>query len=642
MERENDNRPHKLEDLKSKLFSKNFRNKMEYKDGFSHPPHGAVPDAWTSEGVAARLADKILTQTSLFKKIFIISVSFFALSLGYAAYVFFAGSNTVSNDNIEIAITGNSFVAGGEELDLVISIANKNTTSLDLVDLLVEYPKGAAENFANDTERLRESLGTIPAGAVRNENLKLVLFGEQGSVRPIKVSIEYRVAGSNAIFVKEKIYNVNINSTPLNLAVEGPLSVSPNQDITLAIKTGLNATRPAENILVTVDYPVGFQFTRGVPAPSFGNNVWDLGDLAPGAEHGISIYGKMTDVFDGEEKTFNIRGGSQNPSQKSAIDVVFNSTRHTVEIKKPFLTSAILINGVEQREFAVDSKTPLNIEIRYANNLSSGVDDVVIEAALSGNGWNRGSVRSTQGHYDSARNKIIWDSGSKRNLSEIKPGDSGSVSFTVEPASLFTADGSLLPEPTINVEVGIFGRQSAQDSSVNELKNSASAVIRLISDVGFSAKALYYSGAFSNSGPIPPKAEEETTYTVVWTLSNTSNPVSRATLRSSLPSWVSFVGTVSPAGEDVSYNAATKEIIWNIGRIARGAGLTATARSVSFQISLKPSLSQVGSSPTLISEAVLTGHDDFANVNIQAAKGALDTQLESDPSFPGNGGLVAP
>src|SRR3989344_1207906 len=143
MDGQNDNKPHKLEDLKSRLFSKTYRNKLEYKDGFTSPLHKAVPDSWeTGSNVATRLADKILTKTSLFKKIFIISVAFFTLSAGYAAFVFFAGSNTVSNENIEIAITGNNFVAGGEELDLIISIANKNAASLDLVDLLVEYPKG--------------------------------------------------------------------------------------------------------------------------------------------------------------------------------------------------------------------------------------------------------------------------------------------------------------------------------------------------------------------------------------------------------------------------------------------------------------------------------------------------------------------
>ncbi|MFA6257058.1 MAG: hypothetical protein WCT29_03260 [Candidatus Paceibacterota bacterium] len=640
MEPGDENKLHKLEDLKSKLFSKSYHPKPGRHDEFSSASHREIDTSWQGRNDEANWEDKLLVKTSMFKKIFIVSVAFFALSVGYAAYVILAGSNTVSNDNIEITVTGNNFIAGGEDLDLVIGIENRNSTSLDLVDLVVEYPKGTGGNLVGGIERLRQSLGTIPAGAVKNENLKLVLFGEQGSVVPIKISIEYRVVGSNAIFVKDKTYNVNINSTPINLSVDGPLSVSPNQDVNLNIKTSLNATRAAEDILVKVDYPLGFQFVKAVPAPSYGNNVWYLGDLAPGAEHGIAIAGKMIDVFEGEEKTFNISSGSQSISDKSSIDVAFNSIRHTIAVKRPFVEANIVINAVSNREFAVDSDTPLNVEVRYANNLSTRVDDVRIEAKISGNAWNRTSIRAAQGHYESSRDVVVWDKSTTRNLAEVNPGDSGSVSFYVTPLSLFSSSGALLADPTINISVSILGRQSAEDASVNELENSASTTVRIISDLGFSSKALYYSGPFPNTGPIPPKAEVATTYTIVWTLSNTSNAISRAQLSSSLPSWVKFVGTISPAGEDLSYNASTRGILWNIDRIPKGSGITGASRSVSFQVSLEPSLSQVGSTPLILNDAILTGHDDFANVDVKATKGGLNTRLDSDPAFPGTGSVV--
>ena len=639
MEENDGHKLHKLEDLKSKLFSKNYKPKVEYRDGFSPRPAPEVSDAWEPGNI--RLAsNRFFAQTSLFKKIFIAAAVFFILSLGYAVFMLLAGGNLVSNENIEISVAGNNFIGGGEELELVVSITNKNTASLDLVDLVIEYPKGAAENL--DQERRRISLGTIPAGAVRNESLKLVLFGEQGSIRPIKLSIEYRVAGSNAIFVKEKIYNININSTPINLSVEGPLSVSPNQGVNLNIRTSLNATRPAEDVLVTLDYPLGFQFLQAVPSPAFGNNVWFLGDLAPGAEHSIAISGKMIDVFDGEEKTFNITSGSQSLADKSAIDVVFNSIRHTIEIKRAFIEASIAINGVSRREYAVDSDTPLNVEILYANNLSTKVDNLAIEAKISGNAWNRSTVRASQGHYDSAYSSILWDRSFVRALGEINPGDSGLVSFSIEPLPLLSASGGLLSDPFINIEVNFLGQQSVQDASVTELQNSASAVLRVISDVGFSAKALYYSGAFPNTGSIPPKAEETTTYTIVWTLSNTSNNISRAQLTATLPAWVNFLGPVSPAGENLTYNALNRTVVWNIDRIPKGTGITTAARSVSFQVSFKPSLSQVGSTPALMGESLLTGYDDFAKVEVTVSRNELNTRLLDDPLFPGSGGVVAP
>ena len=181
-----------------------------------------------------------------------------------------------------------------------------------------------------------------------------------------------------------------------------------------------------------------------------------------------------------------------------------------------------------------------------------------------------------------------------------------------------------------------------QDASVGELQNSAAAVLRVISDVGFSAKALYYSGAFPNIGSIPPKAEETTTYTIVWTLSNTANNISRAQLTATLPAWVNFLGPVSPASEGLTYNALNRTVVWNISRIPKGTGITTAARSVSFQVSFKPSLSQVGSTPVLMSESLLTGYDDFAKVEVTVSRSELNTRLLDDPLFPGNGGVVAP
>ncbi|MBI3888427.1 hypothetical protein HY311_01390 [Candidatus Nomurabacteria bacterium] len=630
------NKLNRLEELKERLFSSNYKTKIEHRDEYSRLRRDEVSDSWgDKQKPEPDTEDNFFMKTSRFKKFFIFSIVFFGLTCLYAAYVFFAGGNTVSNNNIDISILGNNFTAGGEELPLIVGITNKNSSPLELADLIMEYPKGTSADLSTDTQTSRTSLGVIPAGAVRNENLKVTLFGEQGSVRPIKFTLEYRVAGSNAIFVKEKDYQVNISSTPINLSVDGPLTISPNQNITLNIKETLNATKPAPKILMKLIYPVGFQFISAVPAPSSGNNVWNLGDLAPGSEHDISISGKMVDVFDGEQKTFNISTGTQSDSDKSSIAVVFNSAMQTITVKKPFVEANIYINGISSSTYATDSKTPVDIEIRYVNNLDTTVNDLQIQAKVSGNALNRQSITAQRGFYDSGTDTITWDKNYQNQFKEVNPGDSGSVSFSVSPLSLFSAAGGVLSSPLINVGVNVSG------SSVGQLTNSASAVIRVISDVGFSAKALYYSGPFTNTGPIPAKVGKKTSYTIVWNLSNTANSISKAQVNSTLPPWIDFVGAISPPGENLTYNASTREIVWNADRIQRGAGITGAAKTVSFQVSFTPSLSQVGTAPTIINDAVLTGHDDFANVDVRVNKAGLTTKLDGDPQFPaGAGGVV--
>src|SRR5258708_26380606 len=572
----------RIEEMKRKLFTKSYQTKMEHRDGFSHRPVLDVPSSWGVKEKAVDIKNKLFSQkTSMFKKFFIFSLIFFMMSIGYAIFTFLAGGNTVSNENIDISVLSNAFTAGGDELSLIVEIKNKNNASLDLSDLVVEYPKSS--DGAVNTERIRESLGTIPAGAIKSENIKVTLFGEQGSTRTIKFSLEYRVGGSNAIFVKEKTYDVSISSTPVNISVDSPLEVSPNQDLTLNIKTSLNSTNVAPKMLLRVDYPPGFQFVSANPTPSFGNSVWNLGDLAPGSSHDVSITGKMVDVSDGEQKAFRIYTGSQSDNENSSIGVVFNSTTQTITIKKAFIEAKLFINGAYQREYAIDSKTPIEGAIHWSNNLNSKVNNLEISAKISGNALSRKSVAVDQGVYNSSTDTITWNSTSLSQFKEIGPGESGSVSFSFSTVPLFGGSG-MLSQPSVNMEVSISGIQALEGDAVQNLNNSESKIVRIISDVGFLNKALYYSGPFKNTGPIPPKAENQTTYTIVWSLSNTSNNISKAQVISTLPPWVRFIGTVSPDSEDLTYNSNSKQIIWNIGNLPRGTGIAGPARQVSFQL----------------------------------------------------------
>jgi len=631
----------RIEEMKTKLFSKNYEMKIKHHDGFVYRDDLKVSDSWGEEGDKKSTNKKnFFTKTSIFKKFFIFSIIFFIIAMTYAAYMFFAGGNTVSNDNIEISVLGNSFTAGGEELPLQIEIINRNNSLLELADLVVEYPKGSSGDLSKDTERLRDSLGTIPAGATKKNNMKVVLFGEQGSTRQIRIAVEYRVEGSNAIFVKEKIFEVTISSAPINLAIDAPIDVSPNQEITLNVKTTLNATKAASKILVKLDYPVGFQFISAKPAPSIGNNLWNIGDLSPGAERDISILGKMIDVSDGEEKTFHVYSGTQSDSDSTAIGVVFNSIAHTVLIKKAFIEAKLYINGVYQREYATDAKTPIQGQINWTNNLETKINDLKIVAKISGNALNNRTITSNDGFYDSLKSSIIWDKNSQNSFAEVDPGSSGTVQFSVSSLPLFSDLGGILSTPVIDIEVSISGKQALEGNLISELKNSESKVIRIISDVGLASKALYYFGPFQNTGPIPPKVENETTYTISWSLSNTSNSISKTQIKSTFPQWVRFVGLVSPSAEDLIYDPVTKEIIWNVGTIGKGTGITESGREVFFQIALSPSFSQVGSSPVILNNAVLTGHDDFANVDIRVNKASLNTRLPNDTAFPPLGDRV--
>lgn len=634
---------HRLEELKSQLWSNNYQTRIEHHSFFPKKNNEDIPESWEKGELEDEIKEqnKFLMKTSVFKKFFIFSIIFFILAIGYAAYMFFVGGNTVSNNNIDISVLGKTFTTGGEDLPLIVEIVNKNKSSLDLVDLVVEYPTGVSSGGAKSTERIRKSLGTINSGATHSENIKLVLYGEQGSLHEVKIFLEYRVAGSNSIFVKEKSIEITIDSTPVNLLVFAPTEISPNQDLVFKVKASLNANRPASKMLLVVDYPPGFEYISATPSPVSGNNVFSLGDLAPGAERDIEITGKMVEVSDGEEKAFKVWSGSELQDDKTKIGVIFNSLKHTLIIKRPFIEAKLAINGVTTREYAADSRSNINGQIHWANNLDTKINDLEIRAKITGNGYDRKSILTNDGFYNSLNgDTIIWDKNSIREFAEVAPGDDGSVSFSLSPLPLYSSQGGLLSSPTINIEISIVGKHAEEGNTANVLNNFDSKIIRIITDVGFNNKALYYTGYFKNTGPIPPVVSKETTYTIVWSVSNTANTVSKAQIKSILPQYMRYIGTVSPAGADITFNKATREIVWNIGTINKGASITNTAKEVSFQVGFTPSLSQLDTTPIIINEAFLTGHDDFANVDVSVKKGALNIRLGSDPQFTNSGARV--
>ena len=500
----------RVEELKRRLYSKNYRPEVDRVGHFSNFTHKEVTDHWRKkEDTGLLIPEKINLKASAFKKFFIFSIIFFILSALYASYMFFLKGNTVSNDQIEISVLGNTFTAGGEELSLQIEVVNKNALDLELADLVVEYPKGSSGENADDKERVRHSLGSISSGGMKNENVKIILFGEQGSTQPIKIYLEYRLEGSNAIFVKEKDYAVSINSAPVNIVVESPSEISSNQEMSLNVKINLNASRPASKMLVRVDYPLGFQFTKATPAPSFSDNVWNLGDLPPGSERSISISGKMLDVSDGEEKVFRVTSGSQSITDKTVIGVVFNSYAHAVVVSKPFLEAKLYINGLYQKDYAVNAKKTVSAQIEWANNLDTKINNLKITAKITGNALDKKSIMPDEGFYNSSINTITWDKNSKQEFAEVQKGQGGTVQFKFSPSSFYSGTGGNLAEPVINIDVSVSAKEPLEGNVSKDLNNSESKIIRIISDTGFAAKALYYSGPFSNSGPVPPKVEQK-------------------------------------------------------------------------------------------------------------------------------------
>jgi hypothetical protein len=631
----NDNeKPHRLDDIEQRLYSPNPNATPRRKQGLLHQVGHTVSDAWKAEYTeAVKEKVKVVSMnSSFFKKFFIASIIFFVVALGIGLFIFFSGSNNISADNVQINILGNAYTPGGEQLPLSVEIANSNAVQLELADLIVEYGRNKPDvSDPADITSNRISIGTIGAGKAVEQKVNLTLYGQEGMNKQVRFTLEYHVPGSNAIFQKEKIYSVTINTAPLTLSVDAETSTTSDQPYTLTVNVTPNTKQTIPNMMLKVDYPIGFQFQSAEPGPSYLTNVWSLGDVAPGTTKQIKILGVLSGQ-DGEERSFRVYTGSQDTNDKNAIGTTFTSVLHTVDIIRPFLQADLAINGSTDSEVVTQSRSTINATINWANNLPVKILNAQIIAKLNGALIDPLSVQPQNGFYNSVDNSIVWDQNSRPEFASINPGGNGSVGFTFKTKSLYQS-GSVVSNPNVTVDVSISGKQPQAGTYSQTLNSIKHTVIKLTTDFSVSGQAFYSGEPFTNTGPMPPKVDGKTTYTIKWTLTSSANDVSNAIVHASLPSYVHFLNNINPTNSDLTIDPVSGDLIWNVGTVPKGSGLTGQSKVVYFQIELDPSISQLNTAPVLVNTLSAVGTDTYTNTPLTATWKEVTTLLSSDPAF---------
>lgn len=575
---------------------------------------------------------------SLVKIIFLFSLFFFLGSATAAVIFLYQGVNTVSNENITITVDGPASVAGGEELPLEVTVRNGNQQSLELVDLVVTFPPGTTnpDDPGSTLERSRFSLGTIESGQSKTELVKAALFGEEGSSQEIQLTAEYRISGSNAIYVKESTYLVTIRSTPLSVSIDTVSEVSANQRLDLTVTLSSNSNVILPNVLLRMEYPFGFEPETTDPEAAIGGNLWQLGDLPPGGERTIRISGFISGQ-DGEEKVFRAFAGSSRSNDPRAIGTVYGQALADIDITRTFIGMDLSLDGDKSNTVVRSGGESISGVLSYVNNLDTSVRDVEIELMFTGNALDPNAVTVDRGFYDSNARTIRWSPSSNRELSVLNPGGSGRLTFQFTPQS---AGGDIAQNPAVDIAVSVSGRSESEIGSA-EAENVIRRTVQIASAVNLSSRAVYSAGPFDNSGPLPPEAEAETTYTILWSVVNPTNDISDVVVRGSLPSYVSWMGNTS--GEGISFSAANGEVTWEIpDRVPAGTGIETAPIEAAFQVRLTPSTSQVGSTVDLVRSISIEARDEFTNTSIRQNKNSLNTAITTDPLYGNASGRVQP
>lgn len=631
----NDNES-RVDKLNESLYSRTqYDDPVDNRVEMSRSESAEVGEGWKSDKSLDEMLQserRMPEHNTFMKKLFMLAIIFFVVAVGVSGYIFLGGANFVSSKNVDITVLGPASIRAGGVLTLDVIVSNKNNADLEVTNLSIQYPQGTRDpkDTTQSLSYLRENLGEIEAGKEITRNTEAIIYGEKGEIKEIKVSLDYKVKGSNATFYKEKRYEIAIGETPVSMTIEQPNSVTSGEAYTTTVSLSANSTETVKNVMVRAEYPYGFQVLDSDPKAVTDNNTWLVGDIAPGVKKTITLRGKLVGENE-EERTFRFYLGIADPgNDQRTFKTNIASLSETVSISRPSVGLSVELNGENVSVYTAPAREEIEGGIAFQNNLPDKIINPVITLKLTG-AVDKFSVQSRQGgFYDSRSDSIIWELvNSSTEEAELFPGDTGEVFFLFNSLAP-QAGGSKSQE--INLEANFTGTLISDGKqvpiSVTEVKT-----VKIASQVTLSARSLYSKGPFANKGPIPPKVEQETTYTVVFSLGNTQNDIEDGRLTAVLGQNVKWLGKTSPSGETISYNENTNTITWNVGELKSGTGFSTPSREAVVQVSFTPSISQVGTAPTLVGNISFTGTDTFVDRSVTINAPTVTTRITQDPRF---------
>ncbi len=584
----------------------------------------SLPHAWENEPLAAvkAIAYAGPRHVRLATFFFIGASVFFVLTLLLAGYFLYFGGNSVSVNNISVVMQGPTTIAGGDTVPLTLAITNRNPVTIENAILEIAFPEGtrSAENVLKPYPRYLETIGTLRSGETITRSIKAVVFGGAGENIELPVSVSFGAPGTNAVFVKKTSYALAVSSTPLSLSVETLSETVSGKPLSVTLTVRSNAQVPLSNVVVRSSLPFGFSVTSS-SVPMSGSGFL-LGTLNPGATKTIILSGTLSGQ-NSETRVFRFTLGTANAPGDTTIAVTYMTQDATVAITAPFLTTSLALGGKPLNNAVISAGSQQTVTLTYANTLGTSVTNATISIALSGSAIDYNSIRTTTGFYRSSDRTIVFSRDTDPSFASLAPGASGigTFSFTTLPAS------SSGRSPQLTFTLSVSGTRVGQTNVPETISASSIQTAKVSTSVGLTATALRNAGPFTNTGPIPPRADEPTTYTIQWNLTNPGSAIGGGTVSATLPGYVTYTGKTSGGGS-ISYDSSARKITWSAGDLPQG-GSAQTA----FQVSLTPSSSQKGSAPRLTESATFSGFDRFAGIQVSASAEALTTETPTDPGY---------
>lgn len=541
-------------------------------------------------------------------------------------------NSAFDESRVTLKIEGIEKVDSTRLMQYKIIYKNDNRTALKDAEIFLNY----SENFQPEdnvnlkyinSNNSKIYLGEIESRSEKEVELKGKFYAPEGYVVHLKATLQYRPSNFNSIFETVGKKSINVRSAPILLEIDAPLEAADGNDIEYLIDYENISSRYFNNLRLEVKYPEGFDFSSANPEPSEGNNIWYFGNLNVGGKGQVKIKGSITGS-ENEAKVVKLKLGALDDNNNF---VTYSQREKLTRMIVSPLSISQTVNGLISLN--VHTGDELKYKLIYRNNGEIGLRNVIITVEIESTVLNLSKIRG--GSYNSSNSTITWKAVDIPQLANLQTGEGGSIDFSVPVLEKIPIESDRDKNFTIISVAKIDSPDITTSIGSNKIIGSNKLEIKLNSTVILDTEVRYSGGNIKNSGPIPPKVGEKTTYTINWSVTNVHNDISGIKVVSSLPTGIGFTGEISPDSEEerISFNDRTNQIIWDIGNLENGVGVISPKKEVSFQVSVTPQVSQVKKKLILLNSSAITAEDLFTSDTIKSEIKEKNNKIADDMNY---------
>jgi len=475
--------------------------------------------------------------------------------------------------------------------------------------------------LAKDQEkRVIKDLPDLYPGQEEVLKFRTRIFGKKGEVKVAKASLNYRPKNLKAFYESKSSFSTKIESVPITFALDFPSKIVSGKETKISLNYFSNLDFPLSDLRVKIEYPQGFEFLKSEPQ-GIEKNEWEIKILNQAEGGRIDVFGKISGQIGGQ-KIFKAQLGIWIRDRF----FILKETVRGIEIVRPHLAIFQQVNRFS--DYIASPGELLHYEIFFRNIGEEPFENLFLVSRLEGP-FDFASLRSEFGKVNLADKSILWDWRDIPQLRYLAPGEEGKVEFWIN----LEEDWQLKSE---------FDKNFTLKNQVSLFQVKEEFVTKINSKLEILQAGYFEDEVFGNSGPIPPKVGEKTTYTIVWQVKNYYNDVKNVKVRAILPPGVKLTGKIFPENEKekFTFDSRSREILWDVGDLPAGTGILFPQKSLAFQIEFLPTENQRGLVATLINEASVSGEDQFTLTNLKMSAPGVDTTLPDDPTVNPEQGVV--